>query len=73
MAIDYATMWVEAQAFNINTTVITAKFLYEHVLIRFEYLLTIVIDYNIHFINDVIKYLIDHLIFKHTNFIMYYL
>jgi hypothetical protein len=31
-----------------------------------------VTDQGTHFINDVIIYLIDHFIFKHTNFIVYY-
>jgi hypothetical protein len=34
--------------------------------------LTIVIDQGTYFINDVIKYLIDHFILKHPNFIVYY-
>jgi hypothetical protein len=29
-------------------------------------------DQGTHFINDAIKYLIDHFILRHTNFIVYY-
>ncbi len=35
-------------------------------------MLTIVINQCTHFINDVICYLIDHFILRHTNFIVYY-
>jgi len=50
----------------------TANFLYKHVIIYFGCRLTIVINQSTHFINDVIKYLIDHFILKHTNSIVYY-
>jgi hypothetical protein len=47
--------------FYTNIIVITTKFLYEHIFIKFGCLLTIVINQGTHFINDVIKYLTDHL------------
>jgi hypothetical protein len=72
VAIDYATKLVEAQAFRTNIVVVTAKFLYEHNFTRFGCPLTIVIDQGTHFINDVIRYLIDHFIFKHTSCTIYY-
>jgi len=34
--------------------------------------LIIVTDQGTHFINDAIRYLIDHFILKHTSFIVYY-
>ncbi len=52
-----------------NTLVVTAKFLYEHILIRFGCPLTIVTNQGTHFINDAIKYLIDNFILRHTNYI----
>ncbi len=72
VALDYATKWVEARAFRTNIVAKIAKFLYEHILIRFGCSLTIVIGQGTHFINDVIIYFIDHFIFKHTNSIVYY-
>jgi hypothetical protein len=34
--------------------------------------LTIVIDQGTYFINDVLRYFIDHFILKHPNFTIYY-
>jgi hypothetical protein len=50
VAIDYATKWVEAQALHTNIIVIIAKFLYQHILTRFGYPLTIVTNQVTHFI-----------------------
>jgi hypothetical protein len=69
---DYATKCVEARALRTHA-IITAKFLYKYILTKFGCPLTIVIDQGTHFINDVIKYLTDHFILKHTNSIVYYL
>jgi len=55
-----------------NIVVVTIKFMYKHILMRFGCPLTIVIDQGTHFINDVIIYLINHFIFRNTNFIIYY-
>jgi hypothetical protein len=63
---------VEAQALCTNTIVVTAKFLYKHILMRFGCPLTIMIDQITHFINDVIKYLIDYFILIHISSIVYY-
>jgi hypothetical protein len=72
VAIDYATKWVEARTFHTNIAAVTAKFLYEHILMRVGCPLTIVTNQGTHFINDAIRYLINHFILRHTNFIVYY-
>jgi hypothetical protein len=72
VAIDYATKWVEAWTFHTTIGVVTTKFLYEHVLTIFGCPLTIVTDQGTHFFNDVIKYLTDHFIHRHTNSTIYY-
>jgi len=71
VTIDYATKWVDAKAFKINTIIVTIIFMYEYILIRFGCPLTIVIDQG-HFINDIIKYLIKQFLFKHVNSTTYY-
>jgi hypothetical protein len=53
----YAAKWVEVKALRTHTALITTKFLYEYILIRFGCPSTIVIDQGLHFINDIIKYL----------------
>jgi len=70
--IDYATKWVEVRTLKTNTTTITTKFIYECILTKFECPLIIVTYQGVHFINDVIKYLIDHFLLKHVNFTTYY-
>jgi hypothetical protein len=69
---NYATKWVEVRALRTNTTKVTTKNLYECILTRFGCPLTIVTYQGIHFISDAIKYLIDHFLMKHVNFITYY-
>jgi hypothetical protein len=63
---------VEKRALRTNIARVVAKVLYECILIRFGCPLTIVIDQGVHFINDTIKYLIDHFLLKHVNFTTYY-
>jgi hypothetical protein len=54
MAHNYATKWMETQAFHTNIVVETTKFLYKHIFTRFGCPLTIVTDQGTHFINNVI-------------------
>jgi hypothetical protein len=63
---------METQALCTNTVVVTAKFLYGHIFTKFGCPLTIVTDQSTRFMNDVIKYLIDHFILKHINYTIYY-
>jgi hypothetical protein len=67
IAFGYATKWVEVKTLCTNTIDVTTKFLYDHIFTRFGCPLTIVIDQGTHFIKDVIHYLIDHFILRHTN------
>jgi hypothetical protein len=69
---DYATKWVEARTLRTNTAVVTAISLYECILTRFGCPLTIVTDHGVHFINDAIKYLINHFLLKHVSSTTYY-
>jgi hypothetical protein len=72
IAIDYATKWVEAKALKTNIVVVIAKFMYECILIGCGCPLTIVTNKGIHFINNAIKYLIDHFMLKHVSSTTYY-
>jgi hypothetical protein len=69
---NYVTKWVEARALRINIIAIIVKFLYDHILTRFGFPLTIVTNQGTHFINDVICYLTNHFILRDTNSIIYY-
>ncbi len=62
VAIDYVNKWVEAKTLCTNTTIVTVKFLYEHILTWFDYPFIIVTNQGTHFINDVIHYLTNHFI-----------
>jgi hypothetical protein len=67
IATNYATKWVEVRALKTNIVAVTTKFLYECILTRFGCPLIIVIDQRVHFINDAIKYLVDHFLMKHVS------
>ncbi len=70
--INYTTKWVTARVLQSNMVVFMAKFLYECILIRFGCPLTLVLDQGVHFINDTISHLMNHLLFWHTTSTTYY-
>ncbi len=72
VAIDYATKWVEAKALKTNTLVVTTRFLYEYILTIFGCPLTIVTYQGVHFIDDIIKYMIKQFLLRHVNSTTYY-
>jgi hypothetical protein len=55
----YVIQWVEVKAFKTNIIVLTTRFMYEYILIRFGCPLTIVINQGVHFINNIIKHMIE--------------
>jgi hypothetical protein len=69
---NYATKWVEARALCTYTVAIFAKFMYEHILMRFRCLLTIVTNQGTHFISDAIIYLTNNFFLKQTSSVIYY-
>jgi hypothetical protein len=72
VATNYATKRVEAKALITNTIVVITNFLYEYILTRFGYPLTIVVDQGVNFINDAIKHFTDHFVLKHVISTTYY-
>jgi hypothetical protein len=72
VATDYATKWMEARALKTNNAAITAKFLYEQILSRYGYSLTLVSDHNNLFLNDATKYIMEHFLLQHWTSTTYY-
>ncbi len=72
VAIDYATKGVEVKGLGTNIAVVTTKFLYEYILTRFGCSLTIGRDEGVHFINDIIKHMIEQFLLKHVSSTTYY-
>jgi hypothetical protein len=72
VATNYAIKWVEAKVFRTNTIVLITIFLYECILTRFSCPLTLVTYHGVQFINDAIKYMINHFLLKHVSSTTYY-
>ena len=62
---DYLTKWVEAKATVKNDARTTAKFLYENVFTRYGLPIEIVSDQGVHFINEVIEFLLAEFMVLH--------
>ena len=65
VATDYLTKWVEAKATVKNDARTTPKFLYEYVFTRYGLPIEIVSDQGVHFINDVIEFLLEEFMVIH--------
>ena len=65
VATDYLTKWVEAKATVKNDARTTAKFLYENVFTRYGLPIEIVSDQGVHFINEVISFLLAEFMVIH--------
>jgi hypothetical protein len=52
---NYATKWVEVKALRTNIMVVTTKFIFKFILMRFNYLFTLINNQGTHFINDAIE------------------
>ena len=59
VATDYLTTWVEAKAITKNDACTTAKFLYEQIFTRFGLPLEIVSDREVHFVNEIIEFMMS--------------
>ena len=72
VATDYCTKWVEAKALCDNTVAVTAKFLYEHIWCRFGCPIELVSDQGSHFLNIVVRDLMQHYAVVHKKSTPYY-
>ena len=65
VAMDYLTKWVEAKATVKNDARTTAKFWYKNVFTRYGLPIEIVSDQGVHFINEVIEFLLAQFMVLH--------
>mgnify|MGYP000167336717 FL=1 len=71
VAIDYCTKWVDSKALGDNTTLSTAKFLYECILCRYDCPIELG-DKGSHFLKEVVKGLVQHYVVVHKWSTVYY-
>ena len=72
VATDYLTKWVEAKATVKNDARTTSKFLYEQVFTRYGLPIEIVSDQGVHFINEVIEFLLFEFMVIHKKYAPYH-
>ena len=65
VATNYLTKWVEAKATMKNDARTIAKFLYEYVFTRYGLPIELVSDQGVHFINEVIEFLLEEFMVIH--------
>lgn len=69
---DYASKWVESCALKMKIATMTAKFLYEKVMTKYECPLILVNDYESCFINVATEHLVEHFLLQHMTLTTYY-
>ena len=70
--VEYVTKWAEAELVDTCSSEIAAKFIYENIITRFECPLTLISDQGTHFINRIIKTLIDQFQIEHRRSTAYH-
>ena len=62
---NYMTKWVEDKATQKNDVHTTTKFLYEYIFTCYGFPIELVSDRGSHFLNKIIKYLLDEFMVVH--------
>ncbi len=72
VTINYTIKWVEKNVFRDNMVKSTAKFIYELIITRFDYLTHLVSDQGSHFINKTIETFVEKFMISHHKSPTYY-
>ena len=64
-AVEYVTKWAEAELVPSCTKEVAAKFIYENIITRFGFPLTLISDQGSHFINHTIQILLKEFLIDH--------
>ncbi len=65
VVVDYVSKWVEAEAYPTNDAKVVMRFLHKHVFTRFGTPRAIISDEGSHFVNKLLKWLLDKYDVKH--------
>ena len=57
--VKYVTKWVQSNPFESCTKEVEAKFIYENIITRFGFPLTLINDQGTHFVNETVKVLLE--------------
>ena len=72
MATNYVTKWVEIKATQNNDSYTTSKFLFEYIFMRYGLPIEIISNRSKHFLNEVIKNLLEKLMVLHKKYAPYH-
>ena len=72
VATNYLTKWAKARATTRNNTCTTTKFLYEKIFTRLGVPLEIVLDRGVHFVNEIIKFMMSEFLISHKKIAPYH-
>ena len=72
VATNYCTKWVKAKALHDNTTMSTAKFVYEYLWCRFGCPIELISDQGGHFLNRFVQDLTTHYVVVHKKSTVYW-
>jgi hypothetical protein len=71
-AVEYVTKWAEVEPVESCTKEVETKFIYENIITRFGYPLTLINDQGTHFVNETIKVLLEKFLIDHRKMTAYH-